>query len=133
MGLRPVGRALPIEVVLLHHALEAFALRATDNIDIIARLKLRHSEIHFAFRKIDTEAEFADEPFRFRVRALKDAELSFVNTRFFLRTEADLNGRVTVVVVRQATQKSIIARRDHGYRMEPTVGVVDAGHADFLS
>src|SRR5205807_3122550 len=35
MRLRTVRRALPIEVVLLHHALEAFAFGATNHVDKI--------------------------------------------------------------------------------------------------
>src|SRR5216110_2866911 len=49
---RAVGCALPIEVVLLHHALEAFAFRAADHIDKIARLELGDGEIHFALGDI---------------------------------------------------------------------------------
>src|SRR5436190_4196488 len=37
---RTVRRALPSEVVLLHHALKAFAFRAADYIDEVAWLKL---------------------------------------------------------------------------------------------
>ena len=52
MRLRTVRRALPMEVVLLHHALKAFAFRAANHIDEIARLKLRHAQIDFAFGQI---------------------------------------------------------------------------------
>ena len=49
---RSVGRALPIEVVLLHHTLETFAFRASNHVDKIARLKLGDGEIHFNFSQI---------------------------------------------------------------------------------
>src|SRR5438132_13993862 len=39
--LRTVRRALPMKVVLLHHALKSFSLRSADYIDIVTRLKLR--------------------------------------------------------------------------------------------
>ncbi len=67
--LRTVRRALSVEVVLLHHALEAFALRATDHIDEIAGLKLRDGEIDFAFRQIGLQTKLAHETFRLGVRA----------------------------------------------------------------
>src|ERR1043165_9759304 len=43
VGFRTVSRALPREIVLLHHALKAFSLRSANHIDIIAWLKLRHA------------------------------------------------------------------------------------------
>jgi len=49
---RPVRRALPSEVVLLHHALKAFAFRAADYIDEVAWLKLRNAQVDLALGKI---------------------------------------------------------------------------------
>src|SRR5205823_13313043 len=40
--LRTVRCALPMKVVLLHHALKSFSLRSADYIDIVTRLKLRN-------------------------------------------------------------------------------------------
>ena len=48
----PCAAPWPCEVVLLHHALEAFALRLADHIDPIARLKLRDAQVDLAFRRI---------------------------------------------------------------------------------
>ena len=52
MRLRTVRRTLPIEVVLLHHALEALSFGATNHVNKISRLKLRDGEIHFAITEI---------------------------------------------------------------------------------
>ena len=68
MRLRTVRRALAGEVVLLHHALEAFALRSADHIDEIAGLKLRDAQIDLAFRRIRFEAKFPHKFLRLGLR-----------------------------------------------------------------
>src|ERR1017187_5138177 len=133
MRLRSVGRALAVEVVLLHYALEAFALRTAGNIDIIARLKLRNAQIDFAFRRIGIETKFANQFFWFHAGLLEFAEQLLRHPRFFLRGEADLDRRVAFVFRSETTQQNVIARGNHGYRTQPTLRVVNAGHADFLS
>jgi hypothetical protein len=133
MRFRSVRGALAVKVMFLPHALEALAFGAADHIDEIARLKLGDGEIHFAFRKIDIESKFTDEPLWFRIGALENAEFRFAYPRFLLYAKPNLHGRVAIVLVRQPTKNDIIARRDHGHRMKPTIGIVDAGHADFLS
>ncbi len=59
--LRTVRRALALEVVLLHDALEAFALGLANHIDPITRLKLRDCEVDLALRRIRREAKFPHE------------------------------------------------------------------------
>ena len=62
MRFRTVRRSLPGEVMLLHHALEAFAFRAANHIDEIAGLKLRNALVNFAFGEIVLQTEFAHKP-----------------------------------------------------------------------
>src|SRR6266436_9665774 len=62
---RTVRRALPSEVMLLHHALKTFAFRAPNHIDEVARLKLRNAQVDVAFGKIGLQAKFAHESLRF--------------------------------------------------------------------
>src|SRR5205814_5723031 len=61
MRFRTVRGPLPVEVVLLHHALKTFAFRAANHIDEVARLKLRHAQVDVAFRKIGLQAKFAHQ------------------------------------------------------------------------
>ena len=73
MRLRTVRRALAVEIVFLHHALETLSLRAADHIHEISRLKLRDAQIHFAFRQIGFQTKFAHESLRFDIRLLEVA------------------------------------------------------------
>ena len=65
---RTVRRALPMEVVLLHHALKAFAFRAANHIDEVARLKLRDAQVDLAFGKIRFAGEIRARIFAARLR-----------------------------------------------------------------
>ena len=133
MRLRTVRRTLPMEVVLLHHALKAFAFRAANHIDEIAGLKLRHAQVDVAFGKILLQAKFAHESLRPNPGLLEFTDECLRHARFLLRSEPDLHRRITFVVVGQTAQQNIIASRDHSHRTQSTFGVVNAGHTDFLS
>src|SRR2546423_14183232 len=76
-----VRGALSVEVVFFHHALEAFAFRAANHVDEIARLKLGDAEIHFAFRQISFQPKLAHEFLRRDVRFLEISELGFAHAR----------------------------------------------------
>src|SRR6266480_5353223 len=56
--LRTVRRALSMKVVLLHHTLKSFSLGSANHIHVIARLKLRNTQVDLAFGKIAFEAKF---------------------------------------------------------------------------
>ena len=71
---RTVRRALPMEVVLLHHALKAFAFRAADYIDEVAWLKLRNAQIDLPFGKILFQAKFTHKPLGLDSGLLKFAD-----------------------------------------------------------
>src|SRR5439155_27098585 len=100
MCFRTVGSALPVKILFLHYALETFALRTTDHVDEIARLKLCDAEIHFAFRGIRFQTKLAHKSLRLRVRFFEIAKLGFANPRLFLRSEPDLDRRIAIVLVR---------------------------------
>ena len=74
--------ALALEIVLLHHALETFALGFADNVDPIARLKLRDREIDVAFRSVFRETKFPNELFRFRASLGKPAQQSSTQFKY---------------------------------------------------
>src|ERR1700726_1449739 len=99
--------ALSVKIVLFHHALKTLAFRAADNIHIIARLKLRDVQIDLAFRRINVQPKFADEFLRLRAGFLKLSQQLLCDARFLLRTEPDLHGRIAIVLVRYATQKTL--------------------------
>ena len=50
-------RALALEVMLLHHTLEAFSFRPPNYIDPIARLKLSDVQIDVPLRRISIETQ----------------------------------------------------------------------------
>jgi len=85
-----VRRALPMEVVLLHHALKAFAFRAADYIDEVAWLKLRNAQVDLAFGKSVLQAKFAHESLRPDSGLLEFTKQRFADTRFLLHAEPDL-------------------------------------------
>src|SRR6476646_4614053 len=62
--LRTVRGTLPVEVVLLHHALKTFAFRAPNHIHEVPRLKLRNAQVDVAFGKILSQAKFAHQSLR---------------------------------------------------------------------
>src|SRR2546423_2737673 len=132
MRLRSVGRALAVEIVFLHHALEPFSLRTADDVNPVARLKLRDVQIDFAFGRIRRQTKFLHQFFRLGAGSLEFAEQRLGHPRFFLDVEPDLHGRGAVILRRQPAQEDVIARRDHGHRRHPTIRVVKAGHPDVL-
>jgi len=77
MGLRSVSRTLAVEVVLLHHTLETFALGAANHVHKLARLKLGDAQIQLAFRGICRQPKFADELLRFGAGLLEIADSLF--------------------------------------------------------
>src|SRR4029077_3346307 len=91
--LRTVRRALPMEVVLLHHALKAFAFRAANYIDEVARLKLRHAQVDVAFGKIVSQSKFAHDSLRPNSGLLEFTDQCLRHARFLLRPEPDLHRR----------------------------------------
>ena len=130
----PCAAPWPVEVVLLHDALEAFAFRPADHIDEIARLKLRHAQVDRRLREASVSRRNSRIEFlRLDSGLLEFAEQRLGDARFLLRVEADLHRRITVVLLGQTAQQNVIAGRDHGHRTQPAFGVVNAGHADFLS
>ena len=50
--LEPCAAPWPCKVVLLHDALEAFALGPADDIDEIAGLELRHRQVDLALGRV---------------------------------------------------------------------------------
>src|SRR4029077_16107354 len=115
MRFRTVRRALPMEVVLLHHALKAFAFRAADYIDEVARLKLGNAQVDVAFGKIFLQAKFAHESLRPNSGLLEFTEQRFADTRFLLCAEPDLYCKIAFVLFGQTAQQNIIAGRDHSH------------------
>src|SRR5205814_4248118 len=107
---RTVRGTLPSHVVLLHNALKSFAFRAADDIDEIASLKLCDVQIHFAFRCIRFQTKFAHETLRFDVRFLKDADFGAVQSRFFLRTESDLDRGIAIPICGDSANEDVIPR-----------------------
>src|ERR1700757_386535 len=71
VGLRTVRRALSMKVVLLHHALKSFSLGSANHIHVIARLKLRNTQVDLAFGKIACEAKLAHKFLRLDSRLLE--------------------------------------------------------------
>ncbi len=133
MRFRTVRCALALEVVLLHHALEPLALRPPDDIHPITRLKLRHVQIDVSLRRVSLEAKLPHQFLRLGTGLLEFAEPRLRHARFLLRAETDFDRGVTVVLRRDPAQKHVIAGCDHGHWTHPTIRVVNAGHADFLS
>src|SRR5882762_9039861 len=130
---RTVRRALPMKVVLLHHTLKSFTFRSANHIDIVARLKLRNAQIDLAFGKIVAQAKLAHEFLRSYACLLEFAKQRFGHARFLLCSEADLHGGIALVFFGQTTQQNVIAGSDHGHGAQSTLGVVNAGHTNFLS
>ena len=95
--------------------------------------QLRDAQIDLAFGRVYIDPEFAHQFLRLRTRFLEFAEERFRHARFFLRAEADFDRGVPVVLHRYPAKEHVIAGRDHGHRTHPTIRVVNAGHADFLS
>src|SRR2546423_860946 len=133
MRLRSVGRALAVEIVFFHHALEPFALRAADDVNPVARLKLRDAQIDFAFGRIRPQPKFLHQLLRLGTGCLEFAQQCLGHARFLLRIEPDFYCRITVILRRHPANQNVIAGRDHGHRTHPTIRVVNAGHADLLS
>src|SRR5437667_11595011 len=124
---------LTLEVVCLHHARKTLALRSADHIDPIAWLKLSDAQIDISFWRVSPETKLLHQSFRLGPGLLEFAKQRLRHARFFLRTEANFDRGVTVVLRRDPAQEHVIARYDHGHRTQPAVRVVNAGHADFLS
>src|SRR5947209_6113850 len=112
---------LTLEVVFLHHTLKAFALRLTDHIDPIARLKLSDVQIDVSFWRVSPETKLFYQSFRLGSDLLEFAEQRLRHARFFLRIEADFDRGVTVVLRRDPAQKHVIACSDHSHRTHPTI------------
>src|SRR5438094_8029767 len=60
-----VRGTLPMHVVFLHQSLKPFAFGAANHIHEIARLKLRHVQIHFALGRVSPEPKLARKSLRF--------------------------------------------------------------------
>src|SRR5262249_54840615 len=130
---RTVRRALPGEVVLLHHALKTFAFRAPNHIHEIAGLKLRNAQVDFAFGKIVLQSKFAHKSLWLDPRFLELTEQRATHPRFFLLAKTNLHARITFGFFCQTAQQYIIPCRDDGHRTQSALGVVNAGHTNFLS
>src|SRR2546423_10256444 len=104
MRLRAVGRALSVEVVLLHYALKSFSFRSTDYIDEIACLKLRDAQIDIAFRKVTLQAKLAHKFVRLDSGFLELPKQRLGNPRFLLHAETNLHGRISLVLFGQPAQ-----------------------------
>ena len=135
MGLGTVRGALAVEIVLLHRALETFALGDADDVDELAGLEagdgdrvallasLRRSVRELA-RRISSACSR---------RLLEVAELGLGDAVFLLVEDADLDGGVTVVVDGLDLQNRVRFGEDDGDGRDGPGLVVDAGHAYLLS
>src|SRR5204863_1786772 len=130
MSLGTMRCALPGKIVFLHHTLETFALRSPDDIDVIAGLKLSDIKIDLAFGRIGFEAKLAHKFFRLDPCLLEFAEQLFGQARLLLRVKPNLARGIAVVFDGYPAHQDVIARPNHGHGTEPTIGVVNAGHAN---
>src|SRR2546430_10597798 len=68
---RTVRRALPVKIVLLHHALKSLSFRSPNHIHIVACLKLRNAQIDLAFGEIASKTKLAHKFLRSDCSLLK--------------------------------------------------------------
>src|SRR6266403_2030725 len=99
-----MGRALSVEVVLLHYALKSLSFRSTDYIDEIAWLKLRNAQIDIAFGEIACKAKLAHKFVRLDSGFLELPKQRLGNPRFLLHAETNLHGRISLVLFGQPAQ-----------------------------
>jgi hypothetical protein len=69
--------------MLLHHALETFALGTAYHIDIVTGLELRDRKIDFPFRRILPQTKLPDELLSLGVSLLKPPRAAFVRRDSF--------------------------------------------------
>jgi hypothetical protein len=105
--LEPCARALSVKVVFLHDPLKSFALRATDDVDEIARLKLRDAQIDLAFRRISFQAKLAQKFFGLGAGLFEVTESCCV-TRDSFAIQNRPGPRIAVVFRRYPAQQNVI-------------------------
>jgi hypothetical protein len=90
VGLRAVGGALAVEIVLLHRALETFALGDADDVDVLAGLEAGDRDRIALLDLFAVGGELADEALGRRAGLLEVAEFGLGDAMFLLVEDADL-------------------------------------------
>jgi hypothetical protein len=120
--------------MLLHDALETFALGASDHVNQIASSELTYVEVDSAIEAGAVwKPELANELLGLGVSLLEVAEQRLGHALFLLRIEAYLDRRVAVVVLGLYLLSSVATGFDDGNGRGFSLLVIDAGHANLLA
>ncbi len=119
--------------MLLHRALETFALGDADDIDVLAGLEAGDRDGIAHLDLVAVGGELADEALRDRSGFFEVAEFGFGDAMFLLVEDADLGGGVAVVVEGLDLEDRVGFGEDDGDGRDGPGLVVDAGHAHLLS
>lgn len=129
-----VGSGLALEVVAAHYALETFALRCADNIDLLPFLEVcdlqNVANLQFA-RLVCTD--FNQFRKGFYTRLFQMPKFGFCHARFFLRAKTDLNGFVAVALSGFNLSYRAWTRFNNSNRNQRVVCVENLSHTQFLT